>query len=365
MSTAGRPDPVHAPADVATHLREADFIRLVAAPDGDALAATGLLGRALAAVDIPFHVSVQSLPEPGSTEAPCTIGLGHDVGDCSLGDPCVSQTAFAVAQELGHTPDPVLALVGETAAGQVPGETGDSALAAAREDGRFERRPGVGVPTEDLADGLAHSTLFHATFSGTIAGAEEVLTAASVDGEVDHRRLASLVAVHALENAPDRAASAVERALRPWTTAGPFQTVAGFGDVLEATARHRPGTAVALALGHGGREPALDAWRDHATLAHTAVRKGDLERLHGLVIARVDGAVQTVARLVRDFRSPEPVAVAICEDEVAIATTDRDAGRLAADGAAAAGGRGSGRTATGYAAIEDVDAFLEALRGAL
>lgn len=365
MSAAGRPDATPAPAEMALELREAGLVRLVAAADGDALAATGLLGRALADADVPFHASVCRLPETGSAESVCTIGLGHDVGDRSLAGRCASRAAFAVAREFGADPDPVLALAGAAAGGCAPGDGEAGALEAARERGLVERRPGVAVPTTDLADGLAHSTLVHAAFSADTAAANAAIDALEADGDVDGTRLASLVALRAVEDAPPRAAEAVERALRPLAIEGPFATVGGHADVLEAAARERPGTAVALALGHGGRTAALDAWREHAAGAHDAVREADTARHHGVVVARVDGPVQTVARLLRDFRSPEPVAVAVGDGRAAVATTKRDAAALASEAAAAAGGRGGGRATAGYAEIDDGDAFVDAVREAL
>ncbi|TKX83439.1 exonuclease RecJ, partial [Halorubrum sp. SS5] len=138
----------------------------------------------------------------------------------------------------------------------------------------------------------------------------------------DRRRFASLVAVDAVDgdDASERAASAVERALRPYATDGPFATVGGHADVLDALAREAPGTGVALALASDPddslRKSALDAWRRHGLAAHRALDAATVGRYDGCVVARVDApeaVLPTVARLVRDFRSPEPVAVALDE----------------------------------------------------
>jgi hypothetical protein len=370
MSTADRPGSAPAPSDVAAELRGATLVRLVATPDGDALAAAGLLGRALTGANVAFQARVRRGADLGATEADVTVCLGQGCGDVTLAGPTpASATAFAVARELGTEPDPVLALAGVVAAGAVP--CGDSAgiLEAAEERSLVERRPGVAIPTADLADGLAHSTLVHAAFSGDVDAATAALADLDLPespGPEDHRRLASLVALSVVEDAPASAAEAVERALRPCATAEPFATVGGYADVLEAVAQERPGTGLALALGHGGCEAALGAWREHATAAHRALRSAEVARHRGCVVAKVgDAPLATVARLLRDYRSPEPVAVAVSDDEAAVATTDRDAATLVGEAARAAGGTGVGRATRGSADITDADAFVTAVREAL
>jgi len=370
MSAADRPGSAPPPSDVAATLRGAALVGLVATPDGDALAATGLLGRALADADVPFQARVRPTPALGDTEADATVCLGHDCGGVTLaGDAPLSTTAFAVARELGTDPDSVLALAGATAAGSIPGDDTAGALETAAERGLVERRPGVALPTADLADGLAHSTLVHAAFSGEVDAARTVLSSLDLPetpGADDHRRLASLVALSVVEDAPPRAAEVVERALHPYATTGPFATVGGYADVLEAAARERPGTGLAFALGHGGREAALDAWREHAAAAHGGLHRADVARHRGCVVARVaDAPLATVARLLRDYRAPEPVAVAVSDGGAALATTDRDAAPLVREAARAAGGTGVGRGRNGYAAGTEPDAFVTAVREAL
>ena len=57
MSAAGRrSEDISGPAAVAAAIREADFVRLAATADGDALAATGLLVRALEATKTPAEL---------------------------------------------------------------------------------------------------------------------------------------------------------------------------------------------------------------------------------------------------------------------------------------------------------------------
>ncbi|MFB6308234.1 MAG: hypothetical protein ABEH35_02800 [Haloarculaceae archaeon] len=380
MSTAGR-DTASPPAasDVAGQLREAGFVRLVAAATGDAVAATGTLARALDDDGTPFQATVAGpFADPDrDTEADLTVAVGRadpvaDVAVCGP-DP-TSVTAFEVARELGDTPDPTLALAGAIAAGERSGM-----VAEAAEQAGIERRPGVAVPVADLADGLAHSTLIRAPYSGDADGARDALserdipathdTLAAIDEETG-RRLASLVAldVTGSDDATPRAASAVERALRPYV-GGPFGTVGGYADVLDAVARERPGTAVALALGHDAvRDGALDAWRTHARQAHAAVRESTTGRYDGLFVARGDAMpVETVARLVAEFRSPEPVTLVVTDGEAAARATDeRDLADVAHSVADAVGGQAA-TVGDGVRLRFDVDtadlimAFREAL----
>jgi len=307
-------------------------------------------------------VSRDPVPDAGDDAVAVTIGADrgpHAIP--GLGRPA-STDAFAIARALGVDPDPVVALAGVVAAGSVPGTDGSGdALEAAEHTDRVRRRPGVALPTVDLADGLAASMLVRTSYSGDSEAARAALADLGLPADLDddaHRRLASLVAVDVAdaEGASTRAASAVERALRPYATVGdaaPFETVGGYADVLDALAREAPGTGVALALdsdpGDELRAAALDAWRSHGLAAHRALDDATIGRYDGCLVARValaggdrseeDGdaapdaaaVLPTVARLVRDFRSPEPVAVAV----------DEAAGRLAA--AATGGGPRSGR----------------------
>ncbi len=386
MSTTGRPE--RSPADsVAAACREAGLVRLVAAPTGDALAATGVLGRVLAANDVPFQASVAAAPdhEHGATDADCRIAFGRpdveaDHAILADADGAVSQQAYAVAGELGDA-DPVLALAGTIAADRpATGLVHEDATAAG-----VERRPGIAVPTDDLADGLAHSTLVHGPLSGDEEAAAEAVADLDVDDgdgtvgatgdEETGRRVASLAAlsVTGTPDATSRAADAVERFCRP-CVGGPFATVGGYADVLDALAVSRPGLGIALALGRADAEDARSAWRDHAEAAHRGVREVDLQRHDGLVVLRdVSGPLATVARLVRDFRSPEPVVLAVADEaaaaDAAVVATSADetvdlAGVFAAAGEttdAATGGTGE----TARARVADADAFVAAVREAM
>ena len=334
---------------VAAVCRDAGLVRLVATNDGDAVAAAGVLARALAAAGTPFQASVRPFPGEalgGGTDADATVTVGAAGGDAALPDHPASPAAYAAARELAPgAADPTLALAGVLAAGATPGD--DPTLAEdgttadrVREDAHAagcERRPGVGVPTTDLADGLAHTTLVHTPDSGERAAYRAALDdrdlpaerTPETSGDAD-RRLASLLAFDAVRSgaAPPRAADAVERALRPRAGGGcPFATVEGYGDVLDAVARRAPGTGLALALGHDAHDAALDAWRDHAGAAHRAVAAADMSRYEGLVaVVTRSGPVTTVARLVRDFRSREPAVLAVGDGEAAAAGDDVDVG---------------------------------------
>jgi len=357
----------------------------VATADGDALAATGVLARALAERARPFQASVAEPPADltRSTEADLTIALGRTDATADLSIPpgttAISEVAFDAAGELGVAPDPLLALAGATAA---PVEPGGDLLEAATAAG-VRQRPGVAVPTADLTEGLAHTTLVHAPFSGDTERARAALADLKLPAELDedaHRRVASAVALRTVgaEDATPRAAARVERALRPYAIDGPFATVGGYADVLDAVAREQPGTGVALALGHDTRASALDAWRTHGERAHRALRTATTGRYDGLFVARVTAAdlgvddaadvpVGTVARLLRDFRSPEPVALFVTDGRAAAAATgDHDLATAMTEAASGAGGSAAGTPRRAQATFEaDTAEFIMALREAL
>ena len=396
MSASGRREtggePAPTASDAAAVVREAGFVRVLARADGDCLAAAGLLARACGDRDVPYQVRVGRFgetladadPDDG-TDADATVGVGLDPSaDVHLPSEATpaSAIAFDAARELDATPDPVLALAGVVAAERRPG-AGETArvLDAAREAG-VERRLGVGVPTDDLADGLAHSTLAHADYSGDPDAAQAALAELDLPMELDESARRTVAAEYALavagdEAATDRAAEAVERALAPHAVGidhesnanGEFATVEGYADVLAAVARERPGTGVALALGHDVRADALDAWRAHAESAHATLREGTTGRYDGLFALRTDDApVETVARLVRDFRSPEPVALVVSESAAAAAAVaDAGVGATMTEAATEIGGRGGGTARRGYARFDaetEARDFLAAFREA-
>lgn len=363
----------------AERLRSAGFVRVVTRADGDGVAAAGVLARSLAAVGVPFQVTVARTDEgrarrvdratdhatPG--DATVVVGSNPDPGETGNADTlsvaggdrpdsvAAWEWARAVAGENwdGDRPRPsVLALAGTVAAG----EAAEAPLETAREAG-VERRPGVAIPTEDAAD-VAHSTLVHAAFSGDPDAAGEALPGVVDPATFDPadpdrgRDLASLVALRVAgdDRAVPSAGVAVERALRPHAVPdGPYATVAGLADVLDAAARESPGTAVALALGHDVREAALSAWSEHARRAHDAVRSATTGRYDGVLAARIEsGPVGTTARLLSAYRSPEPVALVVGDGEAAAALAPDAEGRdLAATLRAAARGIDPGAEAGG------------------
>lgn len=340
------------PAATAATLREAGFVRVAARPDGDALAATGLLAGALREAGVPFQTCVRPAPQPDrdgdGTTTVVRVGWRTADADVTLpgdGTP-TSVAAHAVAAELGGSPSPTLALAGAVAAETTPGADGTAPLLeAAERSGAVERRPGVAVPVADLADGLAHTTLGRGPFSGAPDRVRERLGLDDPDADdggsrtdEERRRIASLVAVETATapDAPPRAAEAVERLLRPYATpTGPFHTLGGWADVLRAVARERPGVGVALALGAGdaydARDAALAAWRAHGRAVHGVLddaTDATTERHDGLFVVRAGaasiGRARTAARLVRDFRAPEPAALVVGDGVAAVAATARE-----------------------------------------
>ncbi|WP_251343105.1 exonuclease RecJ [Haloplanus halophilus] len=368
--------------ELAAAVREAPFVGVVAAADGDSLAASGVLARALGERSTPFQVRVDPVPDPLPGDGDdLVVGLGVGGGDLSLAgdDRPVSVGAAAAARELGVDPDPVLALAGVAAAGRPVGDAA-SLLESAERRTAVERRPGVAIPTPDPADGLAHSTLVSASPSGDPEAAEATLADLGVSAEPsdeERRRLASWLAVEASASSA-RAAEAVERALHPYATPdGRFATVGGFGDALDAAARERPGSGVALAIrdGDAARVATLDAWRAHGRAVHGALADATTGRYDGVFVARVEegnpGRLGTVARLCRDFRSPEPVALAVGDDAAAAASTaDAALDRAMAEAVRAvdADGRsvgGSRRATARFGGAVEVSRLITAFREAL
>jgi hypothetical protein len=361
----------------AGRLREADFVAVSAAPTGDALAATGLLVRACRARGVPFQSRVRHDPDPPTPDDDTlTIRVGDDgAADLALdgGARPASVDAHAVATAVeGADPSPTLALAGAKAAGVGPGSAG-ALLETAERRGLVARRPGLAVPTADLADGLANSTRLRAPVSGDVGAARALLAEADLSATLDdegHRRVASLVAVETATaaGASERAAAAVEWSLRPYATPeGPFETLGGYADVLGAVAREAPGTGVALALGGDARAAALDAWRGHARAVHGLLDAATTARYGGVFVARADdatpGRLATAARLLRDYRSPEPVALVVAEGAAAASATEPSGLRArTADAVEAVGGGPTvgGPTRAGARLDGDVGEFVRA-----
>lgn len=431
MATTGRSVE---PSAAATELAEASFVRVLSRADGDALAASGVLARAFAACGIPFQVSVvagvgertaclrRSVGSvTGADAGPdvnADVGAGADAdtvavvigaadissvavdapaeattaeattptpGICQLNpsDRPVTLEAVALARELGVTPDPVLALAGALTAGVDPGagET-EPILESALEEGTLTRRPGVSIPTNDLVDGLAHSTRLRAPWSGDREATADALGSLADGDPTDEavgRQVASLVALDTVgaEAASKQAGTAVGRVMHPYATfEAPFETLGGVADVLEATARTAPGTGVALAMGHDVSAAALEAWREHGARAHSALESASTGRYDGLFVVGVGGSgdsgtdpdvdtagdtdtatvnvgtLETVAWLTAHYRAPEPVTLALGDDGAAlVAIDDRSFGPALEAIARSLGGEGHGA----FDADADVD----------
>lgn len=398
-----------APAGVVGLLEEAPFVRLVPTQTGDGLAAAGLVAKALRASGIPFKIEPRGRGSPGienstvdgtPADAICvTVGTDVAAADASIpGYPQpASSTAFAVGKELDTEPDPVLALAGVVAAGSIPGTDGSgAALAAAKDRDRVSRRPGVAFPTRAWADDLCSSSLLRVPVSGDHDAAEQLLdefdlrdaadsetdTPAVADdhSDDDRRRLASALAVEVTrcETVSNRSAASVERALRPYETDEPFATVGGYADILSALAVEAPGQGLALALATDSlaiQKTAIDIWRSHGQAAHRALSEATRGRYDGVVVLRVPVAgstLSTIARLARDFQSPEPAVIVLSEkselegdetEAVVITTEPREIGEVTATAAAEAGGVGGGTSMRGRARIQGNNTkFVAAVR---
>jgi hypothetical protein len=344
---------------VASAIAAAPFVRLFGHADGDSVAACGLLAVALREQAVPFRVHVAADPPAAAAAADgddaadsttatdsdeaadsdartLVVSRGRratvDLAVPTPGDTPASVAAAAISRDLGVDPDPVLALAGVTAAGETPGATdSERLLEAAQTADLVDRRPGVALPTADLADGLAHTTRFDASFSGDPDAVGDHLAEIDVSSESDgdrdeaaHTRLASLVAVETATapTAAPQAADSVEAALRPYATpAGPCATLGGYADVLSALARERPGAALSLAFdAPGAVSEAIEVWRAHGAATHAALASPTVGRYDGVSVFRVaterPTVLPTVARLARRFRSPEPVALAVTEEPV-------------------------------------------------
>jgi hypothetical protein len=340
MSSSCRPGPSSAAVEaIAERLASASLVRFLCRPDGDAVAATGVLARVLDQLGTPFQVSTGTTRRPREDhcdrgdDSTLTVGIGPlETAEVSLSGETVplSVLAASVAEELDTDVSPELALAGVVAAGRAPGSSALDLLDRAHERG-LARRPGVAVPPTDLTDGIAHSMWFHATWSGSPEETRAALDDLALDGtptesgtldEDDHRTIASRVSIEATDTpAPQRAAETIGRAVAPYATPqGPFETLGGYADVLDAVARERPGVATALAVGGDVRETALDAWRAHARRVHEGLRTATTGRYDGYVVARIDDApVVSTAQLCRDVAAPEPLVVAVDTDMIGLA----------------------------------------------
>jgi hypothetical protein len=369
MSTTGRDHtPATAPSDIADALDSAAFVRLVSDATGEAIAATGVVARALDASDTPFQASVSrpfGVPDR-TTEADVTIAFGHSHAgaECAVST-TPAATAFDITRELDTAGDPILAL-----AGTIAGQGLDERVLSVAERHGIERRPGIALPIADTVAGLSHSTLLSGPFSGTEEQVEAMLSQLDLsDGEAltddDRRRLASLVSLAVTDEAPPSATDALGRGLHPYV-GGPFETVGGYADVLTAVARADPGTGIVLAMGHDHvKETALSTWREHTMRVHDAIHEATTGRYDGLYVARgEDMPVRSVSRLVAEFHAPEPVTLAVTDGRAAAYATDgRDVAAVLSAAAEAVGGDSVGNGDRARATFDVTTAeFIEAVR---
>ncbi|AOW80423.1 hypothetical protein HTSR_1245 [Halodesulfurarchaeum formicicum] len=305
MATTGTADENWTPDGLAGHLREVSLARVVSRADGDGLAAAAILGRALAARNIPRHLSLSPTAADATTrlsESSTAVTLGFPVGEHVCDADAAALCAYEVARELGTDPDPGLAIAGAVAAGTEPQ---GPALDAASERG-LTNRPGLAIPTTDPAVGLAHTGLVHADFSGSVEAARDFLAPLDLPAELDpdaNERLASAVALAATDTArPDRATRAIEAAIAPRSSPTDLETVEGYGDVLNASAAMAPGRALAALLGTPELPTLRTLWEQYGTALHRAV--DDLAPAEGPVAMGTVEAIppRDVARLGRDFQ---------------------------------------------------------------
>jgi len=382
MSTTGRSEAADAVADLATDLASAGFVRVLARADGDALAAAGVLGRALSTLEVPFQVGVAPTAADRRRRADAAtdaddattvlIGAtpGADATELPEAGRPASAAAAALVGEVGVEPAPELARAGVVAAGADP----DAVAVHGEVD--FERDPGLAVPTDDLVDGLAHATLARGPFSGDRTAAADLVAAVEAADDPDEetrRRLASAVAVEASGDAAAAGADGgVDRLLRPRRTpAAPFETLGGYADVLGATAATAPGLGVALALGHDVRADALSAWREHGRGVHAALDDARTSRYDGVFVAQTSGAppVRATAELLVRTDSPEPTALVLGDGEAGVAGTGdvdlREPIRAAASAVDGAADAAPTRGYLAYGTDADVTQLLSAFREAL
>lgn len=399
MATTGRTE-AEAPSnsDVAAQLHESSFVGLYPVRTGDAIAATGVLARSLDSCGIPYQVALAPLPaEPcRETDADVTVALGRpmDEGFDALGDDGpTSGRAFAIARELEEETDRSpstatveLALTGVLSAGETP----PADLLDAADEAGLDRRPGVGVPTANLIEGVAYTTGFHTSISGspeetaeTLAGVdglegEDAGKADAVDSgpaEATDRTIASLVSltVAADEELPASGAQRFQRCLNTHESSR-YRTTAGFADVLRATAAVAPGTALELALGTAEQAVGLDCWRDVGQTVHSQIRDAETNRYDGLVVVETQTGdfLDVFAQLVVDYRAAEPLVLAVTDGE-AVARRSIDAEDDALDGfplgerieqaAASVDGVGRGTAVRGRATFDvEPTEFAEAFR---
>lgn len=333
MATTGRSaETTPAPERAATLCRESEFVHLVGSPDGDSLAAIGVLGRALDTLSVPYQASIARTPADAATRLvdggeSISIGL-PETGDTRFVEGSLAVGAYETARILDTDPDPILAIAGAIAGGFSP--TGP-ALEAAEEAG-VQERPGLGLPTADLTTGLAYSGWLHAEFSGDEQQAGAFLADIGLPAEMDddaHTRLASTIALEITGAVGDeRPAAGLADVVAPLSSPGPFETVEGHADVLDAVAMNAAGIGLAFVLGHTNSDAAVEEWKTARERLHRTVHHVELEDWNEFQVGTAETQdPRAAARLVRDFRADGPVVI-VGQDAVALAIGDRDAGEL-------------------------------------
>ncbi len=355
-------------SELADRIRTAGFVQLVHRADGAALAAAGVLAHVCTARNTPFHVRTvrtptdleDGLPEHTDDTARILLGIGPSTGT----HPC--RVAVDVARALEAPIDPILALAGIRAGDGTPHAIAPTLL----EDAALERTPGIAAPTRQPSEAVAHTTYASTAVSGRPEAAEAFLAEHGIhdDASADQRALASALALKTVEDPAisDRAIEMIEDALRPYAIDGPFATLAGYGDVLSALAHRAPGLGVAIAVGDPAPDSAMAVWREWAVDTHTGVHDAELSRTGECCIAETSGPVEPVARLLRDFRTPAPIVLAVRDGRVGVAAREPNIRVRLASATEAVGGSFHARGARGYARIDPdqqtafVDAFVEA-----
>lgn len=344
-------------------LTATDFVTIDVTPDVDPIAATGMTIRALEYWSIPYHVRIRRWPTRTRDTAVDGVHIGFGtVGQTISIDPAetpASQVVYRALTELDTEPDPIVAAAGLLGTDREPPDDIMSTAA-------LDAEPGFATPTPDLADGLAHSTLLTGPFSGDIDRATAMVDGVGTDDATDVVALSSLVAVEVATT--PRAVTRIERVLKPHPIPDrPATTVEGFADVLAATSREDPSTAIALAAGRDMFEQALTSWRSHARRTHAAIADASPARYDGLVIYRTEsGPLETCARLLRDFVAAEPVVAAVDGDRAVLSTTDPDSidiGRISAEFDGQVSWRRLSSTTTQLrAAGTDADGLVDVIR---
>ena len=364
---------------VATTLADTAFVRVICRSDGDAIAAAGLLARALRRENTPFQIRAdqfgQADPTINDQDDDCCIALGlsHPAADININpvEQSVTRSVYAVTEALSASQHASTSASASVSGSDTPGDVSredvdidadttipptDTLLAVsgivttgvsleaesvistqAQEQTQTQSRkkdksgfatalletitktdtisidqhPGVGIPVGNIVDGLAHSTLIHASFSGDIDATRAMIAEIDIDADVnddsdnqdgstdamslidlsteDQRTIASAVTIDVIKTSTAAIGTAIslERALHPqYLPDGPMTTIEGYADVLRAVSRERPGTAIALAISHDANDAALTAWREHAQAVHHILETAHTGRYDGVYVLR-------------------------------------------------------------------------------